>query len=559
MLDFGFLKQKIAEITAHGEAPPGTRPEQFLSAWLAEEFENLGLSVEVQKFTCASWLEKGVELLIDGKRVQAIAMPNSPSGYVEGELVHAGVGSSLNLSKVEGKIALAGMVPEDPDFVASQYTALVEAGALGVVFYDFATDVFRRIVIGYWPSHSEGPYAPAPIPAVAIKRESALQLLGNDNHHAQLSVKTEYLGDAESSNVIALNGEPSMLLTAHYDRWLSGVADDAVGVALLLLLAGEMLDRRDVGFVAFGAEEYGAPGYSAWYWSWGSRKYVEFAERRGELDGIMAVVNLDLPVRKPLTISASGPEYRDAVRELLGPDKLYELDSAYFDSFSFSRVGVPALTIHSMWKYIEYYHSDKDTIRSIEWDAGKLARECASKIVKSLADKKLRFFKYESLRAELLELLKRASAFSEPPQQLLEVLNTLEPSEKLYRELRRRLIGVVSGQISRPKPLATVLVPQLLIVDDLEAVKRVLEGSATVEALSAVEKRWLAYKGYELPALNLAPLASFLARMDPGARRAYLEEVLRSTRYWLDRVYVGLCSEIQAALSSEMRLRVEKG
>lgn len=559
MLDFGFLKQKIAEITAHGEAPPGTRSEQFLSAWLAEEFENLGLSVEVQKFTCASWLEKEVELLINGKRVQAIAMPNSPSGYVEGELVHAGVGPSLNLSKVEGKVALAGMVPEDPDFVASQYTALVEAGALGVVFYDFATDVLRRIVVGYWPSHLEGPYAPAPIPAVAIKRETALQLLGDDNHYAQLSVKTEYLGDAESSNVVALSGEPSVLLTAHYDRWLSGVADDAVGVALLLLLAGEMLGQRDVGFVAFGAEEYGAPSYSAWYWSWGSRKYVEFVERRGELDSITAVVNLDLPVREPLTVSASGPEYRDAVKELLGPDKLYELDSAYFDSFSFSRAGVPALTIHSMWKYIEYYHTDKDTIHNIEWDAVKLAKECASKIVRSLVSKKLKFFRYDSFRAELLELLKRASAFSEPPQQLLEVLNTLEPSEKLYRELRRRLIGVVSGHIFKPKPLATVLVPQLLLVDDLEAVKRVLEGGATVEALSAVEKRWLAYKGYELPALNLAPLASSIAKMDPEARKAYLEEVLLSACYWLGRIYMELCSEIQAALSSEKRLRIEKG
>lgn len=550
MLDFSFLKQKIAEITAHGEAPPGTRAEQTLSTWLAEEFGNLGLSVEVQRFTCVSWLEEEVELLVDAKHVQAIAMPNSPSGYIEGELVHAGVGSCLNLSKVQDKIALAGIIPEDPDFIASQYTMLVEAGALGVVFYDFATDVLRRIVIGYWPNHLEGPNAPAPIPAVAIKRESALPLLDGRVHHVQLSVKTEYVKDAESSNVIALNGEPRVLLTAHYDHWLSGTADDAVGVALLLLLADEMVHQRDVGFVAFGAEEYGAPGYSAWYWSWGSRKYAERAERQGELNNVVAVVNLDLPVREPLTISASGPEYRDAVKEILGPGKVYELDSAYFDSFSFSRIGVPALTIHSMWRYIDRYHSDKDTIDHIEWDAVRLAKECASKIVKSVANEKLGFFKYESLRFELLELLKRASAFSEPPQQLFEVLNMLEPNEKLYRELRRRLIKVVSGQVSKPKLLTSVLVPQLLLVEDLETVKRVLEGSATVEALAMVERRWLAYEGCELPALNIAPLTSFIARMDSRARRAYLDEVLRSARYWLDRIYMGLSSEIQAALFS---------
>ncbi|MEM1509435.1 MAG: M28 family peptidase [Thermofilaceae archaeon] len=548
MFNFSFLKQKISEITAHGEAPPGTRAEQALSTWLAEEFENLGLSAEVQRFTCVSWLEKEVELLVDAKHVQAIAMPNSPSGYIEGELVHAGVGSRLNLSKVQGKIALTGMIPEDPDFIASQYTMLVEAGALGVVFYDFAADVLRRIVINYWPSHLEGPNVPAPIPAVTIKRESALSFLDDRVHYAQLSVKTEYVKDAESSNVIVVNGEPSVLLTAHYDHWLSGAADDAVGVALLLLLADEMAYQRDIGFMAFGAEEYGAPGYSAWYWSWGSRKYVEFAEKQGELNDIVAVVNLDLPVRKPLIISASGPEYRDAVKELLGPGKVYELDSAYFDSFSFSRIGVPALTIHSMWNYIDYYHSDKDTIDHIEWDAVKLAKEYASKIVKSVANEKLGFFKYESLRIELLELLKRASAFSEPPQQLFEALNMLEPNEELYRKLRRRLIKVVSGHVSKPKLLTSVLVPQLLLIEDLEAVKRVLEGSATVEALATVERRWLAYEGHELPALNMAPLMGFLARIDSRARTAYLDEVLRSARYWLDKIYIELGSEIQAAL-----------
>ncbi|MCD6357108.1 MAG: M28 family peptidase [Thermoproteales archaeon] len=546
----GRVKRVTQGLLRQGEVVAGSSADRELSGVIAEALERLGLSVERHEFTTACWLEEEVELIVEGERLKAVALPNSPSGYVEGELVHAGEGESLKLSGLEGKLALIGMTPEDPDYVVAQYTLALRAGASAVVFYDYSPHTLRRIVLYVVLSYAKGPSLPPPIPAVAVRREDALKLIKGRRRYAQLSVKTRYSESAKSCNLIAYSeGEPRVLLTAHYDRWLGGVGDNTVGVALLLQLAEKLRGVRDLGFVVFGAEEYGAPHYTPWYWSWGSRNYVERLKASSELEELLAVINLDVPVRSPLTVSASGPEYRESARRLLGEEGEYELDSPYFDSYSFSSAGVAALTLHSLWRYMDYYHSDRDTLDAVDWRAVALAGEWAAKLAREVAERRQRFFRYEAWRAELLTAIARASRFLEPPASLLKVVKSLEPDERTARKLRARLIRLVAdGGLLEPGVFKSVVAPQLLIAEDLELLEKALNGELEPLKLRELRLRWVPGEDGTLPSIDLEPVASYLERADSESAARYLREVKRVSIAWLEVAYRELLEELVEVL-----------
>jgi len=538
VLDAAELRRLTSRLVEVGEAPPGTRAESELAAVLVEEFERAGLAVEVQKFSCASWQEESVVFKVDGKAVRAVAMPPSPPGYVEGEIVHAGSGREISAEGIEGKVALVGMTPEDPDFVAAQYARLAAAGASAVVFYDFASKLVRRIVVGIFASYSNGPGLPPPIPALAISGEDGCQLL-RGRHYAQIEVRTRYAESATSANVVAYGGgEASVLLTAHYDRWFTGAADDAVGVALLQLLPKLLRGLRKIAYVAFGAEEFGAPSYSAWYWAWGSRKFVEQLESSGELEELVAVLNIDVAARRPLTVSASGPELREAARELLGGSFTYELDSPYFDSFSFSSAGIPALTTHSLWRYVDLYHTDGDVPEAVDWEAATQAGEAVIRLARELVERGRRALRYEAWREELKAILARAAEYLPPSAELIRLVEELSVEESVARELRRKaLAAVCEGDPLEPGLPSCRAFPQFLVIEDLEAIDRFIEGGAGLTELAKLKRRWIMGRVRELPAAAVGYLVPLLSRAGPEGAREYLKRARDALALWLDRAY----------------------
>jgi len=548
------LKRLTSRLVEMGEAPPGTRAESELAAVLVEEFERAGLAVEVQKFGCASWREESVTFEIDGRAVRAVAMPPSPAGYVEGEIMHVGSGREISAEGVEGRVALVGMTPEDPDFVAAQYARLAAAGASAVVFYDFVPKLVRRIVVGIFASYSDGPGLPPPIPALAISGEDGFRLLCG-RHYAQIEVRARYTESATSANVIAYGGgEARVLLTAHYDRWLAGAADDAVGVALLRLLPKLLGGLRGVAYVAFGAEEFGAPSYSAWYWAWGSRKFVERLESSSELEELVAMLNVDVPARRPLTVSASGPELREAARGVLGDSYRYELDSPYFDSFSFSSAGVPALTIHSLWRYVDLYHTDGDTPEAIDWEAAAQAGEAVARLAQELAERGRSLLQYEAWREELKAVLARAAKYLPPPAELTKLAEELNVGEGVARELRRRaLAAVCEGDPLEPGIPFCKAFPQFLVIEDLEIIDRFIEGGARLAELAKLKRRWTVRSVRELPAAAVGYLVPLLSRAGMEGAREYLKLARAALVSWLERSYSETLELLRELTGSTLR------
>ncbi len=533
MLDVGRVRELAERVLSSGEAPPGTAAEEAVASVVEEELERRGLSVERQEFRCASWTEESVWLSVDGAEVPAVALPPSPSGYVEGELVH--VRSVLGAGDLDGKVALVGMAREDPDHAASLYALLAKAGASAVVFYDFHPRVLRRIVVGIFASYREGPGLPPPIPAVAVRLDDGRRL-AEGAHYAQLEVRARYSEDSRSRNLLAVEGEPTVLLSAHLDRWLGGAADDGVGVALLLAALEELRGVRGVGLAFFGAEEYGAPLYNPWYWAWGSRVFVERLLSTGEAEGLVALINVDVAARRPLTISASGPEFREAARALLGGTFEYDLDSPYFDSFSFSSAGIAALTVHSLWRYVDLYHTDHDTLGAVDWSAVGEAGGAIISVAREVARRGTSFFRYEAWKLELLERLSRASELLEPPPKLVGLVKSLSVDERAARVLRAKAIRPVrEGEWYEPGILHARAFPELLVLDDWELARRAAEApdSGGVERLRT---RWTVGRVQELPSIPLGLAVPRGGGLPPGYRR----ELERVARAWLERVYAQL-------------------
>ncbi len=258
-----------------------------------------------------------------------------------------------------------------------------------MVVYDFAPKRIRRIMVaGVW-DYRWKPAPPPPIPCLFISREEGMKLVKEDGSGGELHCRSEVVRSYGYTVEATREGveDGFVVVSCHHDHWLTGASDDLVGVAMLLKLAervGSGRAKYGLKLVSFTAEESGALGFQPWYWIHGSRSYVKELEREGELDSVVAVVNVDSCTRKPVHLAGS-PEIRPLLERTFssrGLSYVPELDTSYCDSYGFTLAGVPAITLHSFPAIPDIYHSNADTVEAIDWSLVKaefLALEAALK------------------------------------------------------------------------------------------------------------------------------------------------------------------------------------
>jgi len=152
-----------------------------------------------------------------------------------------------------------------------------------------------------------------------------------------------------------------VIVSAHYDSvWRGpGAVDNASGVECMRRVAEGLTGREletGVRFVAFAAEEIKLTG---------SRLYVDEAKIHGELDEIVAVVNLDCVAHGDhLNILATPDALADRATEAargLGLLDRYDLitgpATGGVDSHWFADAGIPAVTLLH-FPYEEYHLPD---------------------------------------------------------------------------------------------------------------------------------------------------------------------------------------------------------
>ncbi|OYT61984.1 MAG: hypothetical protein B6U69_02575 [Thermofilum sp. ex4484_15] len=461
-----------------GEVIAGSERDREVAEKLRGFFESIGLETKLIPITCMSWSPRVSFVEIGNRELRAEALPYTPSGDVEGKLVFAGWGlyeREWRGVKAEDNIVLLEWFKDSLDDINWQYMNAVAKGAKAVIFFDPYPNRLRRIVITFERNYKWGPGAPPPIPALVIERSEGLRLVRRARRGVKVRVFSEVkLNHKATTHIVEAGRREGILLTAHYDRWFNGFTDNRLGVALVLALAKEFSDG--VNYVIFGGEESGAPGYSPWYWIWGSRNYVSILKERGELDEILAVVNIDVVGSSPIRINASGPDLIEGVKEVLNYNQTisYDLDSAIFDSFSFSKEGVPALTVNSLDQLLEIYHTDIDSEEIIIWTKVKEAYEVTRSILRSLIRKGSSILRYEAFRKYVEGELSYLKDKYQEAAKVIELIRGMSLDEEKARRLRRKLISVTyEGRYEETfLPFSTTFLPQLLIKEDLKKVEK---------------------------------------------------------------------------------------
>ena len=150
---------------------------------------------------------------------------------------------------VRGKIALVKVGGEREE---EKVRKLKERGAVGAIFY------MEELVSPYIGNVSGEPFL-----ALSVDRETAFDLLGKEVRIESKVKKTKVRG---KNLYFDIGKGPFLYITAHLDSkpFVKGTIDNAVGVALLMLLAQELKDTYyfpyRLRFMITDAEELGLEG-----------------------------------------------------------------------------------------------------------------------------------------------------------------------------------------------------------------------------------------------------------------------------------------------------------
>jgi Zn-dependent M28 family amino/carboxypeptidase len=391
-----FAWNALEELVEVGNRMAGQEGEREGAQVIADAFEQAGLrEVEIDEFEIPGWWRGSSRLeLADphARRYEAshevIALPGTPAGEAEGEVVDVGYGTpeEFDAADLEGKIAMASS--ETPEAHGrwihrmEKYVAAAEAGAEGFVF--------RNHVEGCLPPTGEVGYhnRPGPIPAVGVSAEAGKRIArycAADEASATLSVECRN-EETTSRNVEAVVGpdeseaDGEVLVTAHVDAHdiAEGANDNGAGSVLvaevgrLLAQVEDDLDTR-VRLVTFGSEEIGL---------WGAYHWAE----SHDLDAVKAVLNVDgAGNSRNLGIGANqfdalADAFEDVTDDLGAPLSRRDTISPHGDQWAFVQEGVPAVMAYTEseesgrgWGHTHADTLDKLDVRDLRAVAVQLA------------------------------------------------------------------------------------------------------------------------------------------------------------------------------------------
>ena len=114
----------VSSLTAIGNRMGGSEGERRAAALVADTFAEAGVEdVRTESFPMKRWTRGETELELlepDAREFEAIALPYSPSGTVEADLVDVGYGTpeEIDAVDIEGKVVVASTTtPEGGRFI----------------------------------------------------------------------------------------------------------------------------------------------------------------------------------------------------------------------------------------------------------------------------------------------------------------------------------------------------------------------------------------------------------------------------------------------------------
>ncbi|TYL38453.1 aminopeptidase [Natronococcus pandeyae] len=280
---------------------------------------------------------------------EAIALPYSPAGDVEGPLVDVGYGTPEELDEVDlqGAIAVASTTTPPGQRFVHRMEKFGHAVAAGAEAFVFANHIPGQLP----PTGALKFDAEAAVPGVGVSAETHDWLVEYAERGARGRLRVDAsTTDGSSQNVHGTVGpatDEEVIVLAHYDAHdiAEGALDNGCGIATAVGAASILAALEDdlacqVRIAGVGCEEIGLLG-------------AEALADEVDHESVRAVVNVDGAGRfrnlKALS-HASEPlaDLADDVTEAFGQPVVHDPDPHPFsDHWPFLRAGVPSIQLHS--------------------------------------------------------------------------------------------------------------------------------------------------------------------------------------------------------------------
>jgi len=378
-----------------GTAVSGSVEEAALAADITATLKQLKLDVRTEEFPVRAYRYGLVTLTANGHSLPAISLHAAGGtwgtrdgvAYARGgedrghrlraPLVDLGDGylsDYARIGDVRGKVVL---VRRDlRDWPPAQITEAAAHGARAILFHDHPSSEQVPEAL-----RQDSMWGHEQIPTAAISRHSAEDLtreLAAGPVEIALENRAD-IADGISRNVVAaMRGsefpDEFVVVSAHYDRWFQGAADNTSGAAAVLELArafskSGLHPRRSILFVATGSEEAGLEDPER---DWLAGSYAFVLRHPEVLRGAALVFNVDLLgwtskdaklIATPDVMAEQARVLRDLGVESTTPIKT--TSSSSIDAWNYGIVGGAAMSHLEVVgpSYYPLYHTQLDVFR----------------------------------------------------------------------------------------------------------------------------------------------------------------------------------------------------
>ena len=387
----------------------GSESERLGGEFLKAKLESYGLrNVRLEPVSFGAWTRGHATLeIIDpvAQSFSCIALPYSPAGDIEAELLDTGNGEADDFERlgeaVRGKIVIAA-AETDPAGASSKKLAhrtdklrfAVDAGAVGMIFVNQNPGLLH--ITGGIASPGGGPAA---IIAVGTSWEHGQTILrlarrGGGSARVKISVGGTFTEDNTSFNVVgeipgSRNPDELVLAGAHYDGHDISLAalDDGAG-SMVALEAARVLAAlppeaigRTIRFVLFCGEEVGL--FGSWAYT------ADHADETGQTRFMLNLDGAGQGKGGAETLVISGrpelvPYFEDHSERTNYKLKIKDELNAHSDHFPYAIRGIPTASLYSPddsatmvgrgWGHTEADTFDKATLRGLQMAAMAAAR-----------------------------------------------------------------------------------------------------------------------------------------------------------------------------------------
>jgi len=371
------IRKTAEELCQFENRIAGTKTEKEAANYLTTLLSDIGYDVVEQEFSIIAWepQELLVEIVSPEMRTLECALfPNSPSVKQRVVLVDLEIEQQQKPSGMPlyGFAEWGESLYTSPDI---PYNKAIDQGLNGLIISSPDDGELVKVRVG-----NHGKQLQIPIISVSKENGETLKKM-MEKSQVTLDVKCVTRRDpSKSYNLEAVlegsHPDFDIIVSAHYDAWFSGAADNAAPVAIAIEVARQLREyveqggtiRRTIRFLLFGAEEGGSE--RAIFWLNGSRNYVESQKY---LNQFALIVNLD-------SVGYEATNYVGTTYELLDFSKWvsttmkqegrfshYSPPANGSDHWFFTIGGVPTVYLISWPSHL--YHTQKDIPEFLDYES----------------------------------------------------------------------------------------------------------------------------------------------------------------------------------------------